>query len=324
MSGRDIELQEILPHCFFPIEFSVEESEVNDYQGARASSLRRHLTADFNGDGAPELVLTDLSTNSVVILLNARGVKVALLSSSSAVLPGQQVTVSATVAASTQPNNTPTGAITFFDGNTALGVVNLDSNGTASLTTSFKVGAHSVFARYGGDAAYRATEDFTVSVGFESLVVRAGQTATATLTIAPMTGGFNTAIRFTCSGLPTLSACTFSPAVAMPGNGSVPVNLAINTTAPLMTLRTETMRTFAVVLLTIGLPLVGLVLGEPSRLTRRLLALALLAAVGFLASCGGSGSQRSRVRTPAGTYTVTVTANGGNLQHSTNLSLTVQ
>jgi hypothetical protein len=65
---------------------------------------------------------------------------------------GQPETVSAVVTA-TFGARTPTGSVTFTDGNTTLGTVSL-SGGTATLSTSaLAVGAHAITATYNGDAA---------------------------------------------------------------------------------------------------------------------------------------------------------------------------
>jgi hypothetical protein len=65
---------------------------------------------------------------------------------------GQAVTFRATVAIVAPGTGTSTGAVTFFDGATALGTEVVVA-GQASLTTStLATGAHAITARYGGDA----------------------------------------------------------------------------------------------------------------------------------------------------------------------------
>src|SRR5262249_35061611 len=50
---------------------------------------------------------------------------------------------------------TPTGTVTFKDGNTALGTVAIGADGTAAFTTSFSdAGGHAITAVYGGDANF--------------------------------------------------------------------------------------------------------------------------------------------------------------------------
>src|SRR5262249_24487932 len=64
---------------------------------------------------------------------------------------GQAVTFSATVAAVAPGATTPTGTVTFQDGNVSLGTVAVGPGGTATLTTSFAVaGSHAITAIYSG------------------------------------------------------------------------------------------------------------------------------------------------------------------------------
>jgi hypothetical protein len=67
---------------------------------------------------------------------------------------GQQVTFTAAVSAiAPNSNSIPTGTsgtVSFIEGTTALGTVNLANDHTASFTTSFTAGSHAVFAVYNG------------------------------------------------------------------------------------------------------------------------------------------------------------------------------
>ena len=50
----------------------------------------------------------------------------------------------------------PTGTVSFYDGTTLLGTAPVQPDGTATLTTTFGGGPHSITAVYGGDAHYAA------------------------------------------------------------------------------------------------------------------------------------------------------------------------
>jgi hypothetical protein len=68
---------------------------------------------------------------------------------------GQSVTFTANVSAS---SGTPTGDVTFKDGDTSLGSGSLNASGLASLITStLAVGQHSITAQYSGDANFAAS-----------------------------------------------------------------------------------------------------------------------------------------------------------------------
>src|SRR5262249_49769533 len=80
---------------------------------------------------------------------------VALASSASPAVAGQAVTFTATVAAVAPGRGTPTGTVTFRDGNVVLGTVAVGTGGKATFTTSFAAaGGHAITAVYSGDAAF--------------------------------------------------------------------------------------------------------------------------------------------------------------------------
>jgi hypothetical protein len=79
-----------------------------------------------------------------------------LTSSAANVFAGQQVTLTASVAATAPGSNAiPTGAngaVKFMDGATVLGAVNLSADGTAKLTATLAAGKHTLAAAYQGYA----------------------------------------------------------------------------------------------------------------------------------------------------------------------------
>src|SRR5262249_26095125 len=76
----------------------------------------------------------------------------ALAADVSAPAVGQPVHLTATVASAA---GTPSGTVTFFDGNTALGTVSLDAGGKAVLTTAFgTAGSHTLTAVFNGTADF--------------------------------------------------------------------------------------------------------------------------------------------------------------------------
>jgi hypothetical protein len=168
----------------------------------------------------------------------------------------------------------------------------------------------------------------TVSANPASLTIKAGQSGTATLTITPGSG-FDSAVSFTCSGLPEEASCSFSPQTVTPSGGkSATTTLTITTTAPtLAALRRAgcgPQGTYALLL-----PLLGLLGTARGRRTRRgphpIGLLVLLGMVLALTSCGSNGaSGGGNTGTPAGTSTVTVMAvvTGGSSQTAL-LSVTV-
>jgi hypothetical protein len=120
--------------------------------------------ADVNGDGRPDLVVTnaavseeDDSQGSVAVLLNetSYSTKTALTSSPDPAAINQTVTFTATI---TSTPSVPNGeVVTFYDGKTELGT-GTTTNGVATLSTSFaKEKTYTVKASYPGDAFRKAS-----------------------------------------------------------------------------------------------------------------------------------------------------------------------
>jgi len=77
----------------------------------------------------------------------------AVVASTQTAMPGQPITLTATVAR--QHDLTPTGTVRFLDGQRPLGASALDASGQATLTVStLGVGSHTITAVYGGDANF--------------------------------------------------------------------------------------------------------------------------------------------------------------------------
>jgi hypothetical protein len=156
-----------------------------------------------------------------------------------------------------------------------------------------------------------------MSLSPASTSVPAGQAATFNIDVNPNTGAFPSDVGFSCSKLPALTTCRFSPTQVASGNGDSLVTLTISTTAPIP--RAASVKVaFAI------FPFAGLVLLWMKR--RHRLALTLMLAALFT-SCGGGlqggGGGTGSPGTPPGTYAITVTATSGIVTHAAPLSLTV-
>jgi streptogramin lyase len=116
---------------------------------------------------------------------------------------GQAIHLTATV---TSPAGTPSGSVTFFDGNTAVGSASLDAGGQAVLATAFRTaGSHTLNAVFDGTAAFAPSQSpalqVTVSSAATTTTLTAsanpapvGKTLTLTVTVTPA---------FTGAGAPT-------------------------------------------------------------------------------------------------------------------------
>lgn len=172
---------------------------------------------------------------------------------------------------------------------------------------------------------------FTLAASGASLSIAPGQSGTIGLSVTPV-NGFNSAVSFACSGLPSEASCSFSPAAVTP-NGTAAANttMTITTTAPSAQKRHVSA---ALSGLTGGALAAGFLLFPFLYQKRRLgWIFVLLCTVTILGvtACGSSSSSPPPVTnpgTPAGASTVTVTASSGSgasaITQTTTFTLTVQ
>jgi len=93
---------------------------------------------------------------------------------------GSPVTLIATVAPSTG-TVTPTGTVTFRDGNTTLGTGTLNSKGVATFTTAtLAVGYHAILASYSGSAGNTPSASATLGVHMDKIATSVKLTSSAT------------------------------------------------------------------------------------------------------------------------------------------------
>jgi len=192
---------------------------------------------------------------------------------------------------------------------------------------------------------------FTLNANPTSGSAARGSAGSTTLSLAPVPSGgmYPGTVNFSCSGLPTETTCTFTPASLAQNAGAANVTLAIKTTAPsLVAPRTRgPWRQFRPAPFSEVAVWLGLVMAASAALAvaRRLptaagprpawtryaaAVLLLLALAGLAVACGGGGSSSSGgggTRDPGtslGTYPIMVTATSGNITHSVTFTLTVQ
>ena len=239
----------------------------------------------------------------------------------------------------------PSGNVTLWNGNTQIGTAQLvgiviDQSGVTSLTgatVTLPAGINSVTAQYAGDSNFLPSvstpisvtivADFTFAPANASVSVAQGGSVSNSLTITGQSG-YNNTINFTsasCSGLPSLTTCSFSPPSVI-GSGNTIVTL--KTTAP----SSAALR--GISFTGVGFVFAGvLLMGVPSRRLRSYAALSVVLCVLAIASvaCGGGSSNDnnnlvSSPGTPKGSYPIIITAKTSDqaITHTVAFSLVVQ
>jgi hypothetical protein len=190
------------------------------------------LTATFGGNktfaGSTSAPLAETVSRANTVL--------ALSASSSSVGQGSPVTFTATVTTIAPGSGTPGGVVNFFQGSTRIGVVGVDANGKASLTTTFSTLGNlpitavfgNLFGNFNG-SSQTITEQVVARLPSQTALVAsansvtAGQPITLTVTVSASSG----------TGVPTGSV-TFMDGTAVVGK----VNLSGGTAS--LTLRITT------------------------------------------------------------------------------------
>jgi hypothetical protein len=197
-----------------------------------------------------------------------------------------------------------------------------------------------------------AVTDYTVTAASSSVLNTAGLTSSVGLTVSPSNGTFSNPVTFSVSGLPTGTTATFAPSATItPGSGPTSATLSITTTAHSSAVlpvnpfrRIPTLPTSAEWLIAFG-AMLGIgwraARGRAGRPEPQLGFASLLLLAASLTACGGvvgtttattsgttsgttTGQQLNPATgTPAGTYTIVVTATSATVAHSTDVTLTV-
>ena len=319
---------------------TLDSSGAATYATSSLSTGSYPITAVYSGDTN----YSGSTSSAVTLVVNAQPVAAAttttLATSAATANAGQNVTFTATVAGPSGSTTAPTGTVTFMDSATTLGTGTLNGSGVATYSTStLSVGTHSITAQYSGDTNFapsvssaitetvNVAPTFTLAAQPSSLSVMPGSSGTVGLSVTPV-NGFNQAVSFACSGLPSEAACSFSPATVTPnGTAAASTTMTITTTAA-STSRNSSPWPFAGGGTVLAL---GLLYFRKKKRLPLFLCLALLLGIGGMAvGCGGGGATKppGNTGTPAGNSTVTVTATSGSgtsaITQTATLTLTVQ
>jgi hypothetical protein len=176
---------------------------------------------------------------------------------------------------------------------------------------------------------FNSTFDFAINNNSAPETITAGQTASYNLDIRPLGNGstFPANVALSCSGLPALSTCSFTPSSVGAGNGDTNVVLNIKTTAaiPAAAQAIGGSLKYALAVSLVSLGFMGIRRAPRRRMFGALFLLLMVAGleIGCGGGSGGGGGGAGQPGTPAGNYAITVTASSGSLSHNAQLSLTV-
>jgi hypothetical protein len=167
--------------------FQAPVTYLSDFNGTQPDAL---VVADFNGDGKPDLAVSNSIAATISVLLNTSpapatgtdATTTTLTADATSAVTGQQVTLTATATAAT---GTATGTVTFFDGTKRLGAVALDPNGQARLLVSFTPGTHFLTASFAGIEPFSPSK----SAALTETVTKDATTTKLTAQVGTLGGG---------------------------------------------------------------------------------------------------------------------------------------
>ena len=308
------------------------------------SGLGSPQTMTLTGTGAPPFSLS-ANPSSETVLAGTAQAQFTISVSSTAALTGPIVLGCASVAPATCSFNpasiSPGQSSTLTVGNLdAVTASSLNFTVTGTVATASPTTTSSSTSSSGSMTATLALSvqfaDFSLGASPASDSIPAGQTAKYTLTITPL-NGFDVPVELACSGVPRGATCSFSASTTqIPASGSAQATLTVHTTArslvhpPSSDWPGRPLPWFPVCLGCVFLALVLLSAGirrRPPPVAVRAASLVLLICLAMAACGGGAGggvSPATNNGTPAGTYSLTITATAQSLSHASQVTLQVQ
>jgi hypothetical protein len=295
--------------------------------------------ADLNGDGLPDIIVTNYMTQNISVFLSIRQPTkptITLTGGASQSLAGT-AQLSFSVQVTGVQSLIATGSVTLLDGTTSLGQQTLNTSGQATFSVATPAtGQHNFSVSYAGDSNYLAATsnvladsvmDFQLSLPSSAQTVTHGATATYNLSLTPV-AGFAGNVSFVCSGLPSGTSCA-STTTSINGQ---PATIALNvTTTSANNIHAGLRRSNVIETATLSIASFFLTILLPHR--RRALpklVLVLFTAIGLGLSLGCSGGSNGSTNTnnpapvtTAFTITGSATQSGQTVSHQVSASITI-
>jgi len=182
-------------------------------------------------------------------------------------------------------------------------------------------------------AAVFSVSGYSVGSSPSSVTVTAGQSASYTIEVAPSFGSFDSAVSFSCIGLPGKCTAAFSPTTVTPGAAAGSTTLTITTKASTGSTAGTLMGSTALLPPASGLALLLLALVTAPRLRRAfgrrisrrwVAACALACLLVVIGGCSSGGDDPPpNTGTPKGTHSIMVQATAGTLRVTAPVTLVV-
>jgi len=194
---------------------------------------------------------------------------------------------------------------------------------TGAVTFANSAGADPMIVSLQGDGL-----DFVTTSPSSSTTIAPGETATYEVNVSPAGGAFSETIQMTCSGAPAYATCQVTPSSITPGSSSSSATVTVRTSGPTAHAQGGSVSGTlppSVVFMPFAVGILLISAGNRRKL-RIWGASSAVMVILLLAGCGGptTGKPVDTAITPPGSYSLTVTASSGNLQHVTKLTLVVR
>jgi hypothetical protein len=119
--------------------------------GQRPTSI---VTGDFNGDGSQDVAVAVDASSAVPVFYNQGGNYLTVTASNTNPTAGQMFTVTASVTPSEPGNGTPTGMVSFKEGNTTYAMSSYRGGSVSWGTPALSKGKHTISVVYSGDSTF--------------------------------------------------------------------------------------------------------------------------------------------------------------------------